>query len=137
MDWLQSIFLENRDAIIVLAGFSLLAFLVSIIALPILIIRLPADYFIRPVPVSYRHPVLHLVLKILKNTLGLILLILGFGMLFIPGQGILTMLVGMALMDFPGKWELQRRIVRSPRVHRSLDWLRQKTDKPLFILPDR
>lgn len=131
----QSFLSEYQDLIILMAGVSLAAFVVSIIVLPVILIRLPADYFVRPPQIPRNHPMVHILLKILKNVIGLVLLILGFVMLFIPGQGILTMLFGMGLMDFPGKRALQTRIACAPRVHESLDWLRSKTNRPLFILP--
>jgi hypothetical protein len=137
---LQSLYFfisEHQATIVLLATLSVVAFLISIIVLPLILIRLPADYFVTPPHIPERHPVIGIILKLLKNAIGLLLLAIGFIMLFIPGQGILTMLFGLALMDFPGKWQLQGRIARAPRVHRSLDWLRQKTDQPLFILPDR
>lgn len=131
----QSFLSEYQDLIILMAGVSLAAFVVSIIVLPVILIRLPADYFVRPPQIPRNHPMVRILLKILKNVIGLVLLILGFVMLFIPGQGILTMLFGMGLMDFPGKRALQARIACAPRVHESLDWLRRKTNRPLFILP--
>jgi len=134
---LQSFLSEHQGTIVLLAGASLAVFFLSIIVLPLILIRLPADYFVRKPHLPEGHPVIRIILKVIKNIFGLLLLALGFIMLFIPGQGILTMLFGIALMDFPGKWRLQGRIARTPKVHRSLDWLRQKTDRPLFILPDR
>jgi len=127
---------DHREAIAWLAGGSVLAFVVSIVVLPLILVRLPADYFVRDPGLPRHHPFLRLVLRILKNLLGVLLLVLGFIMLFIPGQGILTMLFGVALTDFPGKRRLQTRIACTPRVRRTLDWLRHKTDRPLFILPD-
>ena len=132
----QQFLFDYQDTIILLAGLSLGAFVVSIVVLPLLLIALPADYFVRPPHVPQSHPVIRMLLKILKNALGILLLVLGFIMLFIPGQGILTMLFGIGMMDFPRKRELQFKIARSPKVHRSLDWLRRKADKPVFVLPE-
>ena len=132
----QQFLSDHQETIILLAGLSLGAFVVSVVVLPLVLIALPADYFVRPPGVPKSHSVIRAFLKILKNTLGIILLMLGFIMLFIPGQGILTMLFGVGLMDFPRKRELQLKIARSPKVHHSLDWLRRKADKPVFDLPD-
>lgn len=133
---LQRFLSDHQETIILLAGLSLGAFVVSIVVLPLVLIALPQDYFVRPPHVPRSHPVIRALLKILKNALGVVLLVLGFIMLFIPGQGILTMLFGIGLMDFPRKKELQFKIARSPKVHRSLDWLRRKANKPLFELPE-
>ena len=127
---------EYQDAILWVASLSLGAFVLSIVILPLIIIRLPADFFVREVSVPLRISPLRLCLKALKNALGLIFLVAGFIMLFIPGQGILTMLFGVSLMDFPGKRRLQHRIVKTPRVHRSLNWLRGKTNRAPFLLPE-
>jgi hypothetical protein len=126
---------EDTDTILLLAGISLAAFVISLILLPLIIIRLPEDYFVRMRSKSVQLSPQRLALKFLKNLLGVLLLLVGIVMLFIPGQGILTMLFGISLMDFPGKRRLQIRIVRMPRVNRSLNWLREKADQPHFVLP--
>ena len=65
-----------------------------------------------------------------KNLLGYILLLGGVLMLFLPGQGILTMVVGLLLIDYPGKFALEKKIVRTPTVFKGLNWLRSKANKP-------
>ena len=132
----QAFLSHHQSTIVLLASASLVAFVVSIVLLPLVLIRLPADFFVRPPRISRAHPVIGLFLKVLKHALGLLLLALGFIMLFIPGQGILTMLMGVGLLDFPRKRELQVKIATSPRVRQSLDWLRHKTKQPLFIFPE-
>ena len=42
----------------------------------------------------------------LRNAVGLVLVTAGLAMLVLPGQGIITLLVGIILMDFPGKHRL-------------------------------
>jgi hypothetical protein len=124
----------HTEIILLIAGASLVAFVISIILLPIIIIRLPEDFFIRePEQASSLSP-FRILLKLIKNLLGIALLLVGFIMLFIPGQGILTILFGICLMDFPGKRKLEARLVSRPRVYRSLDWLRQKAQRPSFVL---
>lgn len=132
---LQEFLSEHSETIILIAGISLGAFVISIILLPLIIIRLPADFFIREPAKQSSRSIGRLSLKLLKNLVGVFLLLVGILMLFIPGQGILTMLFGISLMDFPGKRRLEARCVSLPRVTRSLNWLREKADKPLFILP--
>jgi len=131
----MTFFADYSEAILWIAGVSLTAFFVSILALPLVIIRLPGDFFVRAPPIARRLSPLRLCLKLLKNALGLIFFVAGSIMLFIPGQGILTMLFGISLTDFPGKRRLEAKIVRLPRVHRSLNWLRKKAERPPFILP--
>ena len=76
------------------------------------------------------HPVLRIVGLVLKNLLGVLLLFAGFLMLFLPGQGILTMLIGVSLTDFPGKRTLERKLVGQPAVLRTINKLREKFNRP-------
>jgi len=101
-----------------LAGLSLATLIMTFILLPIMIMRLPADYFVearRPRPLS-RHLVLHLLLMALKNLIGLALVILGLVLLFLPGQGLLMSVVGLTVMNYPGKFRLERWLVLRPNV---------------------
>ena len=74
-----------------------------------------------------------LVVIVLKNILGLMLLVLGLLMLVLSGQGILTLLAGLVLLDFPGKFLLLRWLARKERVLRALNWIRKKGHKEPFI----
>ncbi|MDQ8193669.1 hypothetical protein QEH59_04500 [Coraliomargarita sp. SDUM461004] len=133
---LQNFLSQHSETILLLASISLFAFVLSIILLPFSIIRLPEDFFVREPPPRTALSPLKLLFYIIKNFIGVLLLLAGMVMIFMPGQGILTMLFGITLMDFPGKRQLEIRIVRAPRVARSLNWLRKKADKPAFILPE-
>jgi hypothetical protein len=111
-----------------LLGISAGTFIATIILVPILILRIPRTYFLeddRPPPLS-RNRAVHLLLMSLKNLLGLILVILGLGMFFFPGQGLLTMLIGLTIMNYPGKFKIERWLVLRPRVLPALNWLRQR-----------
>ena len=59
----------------------------------------------------------------------------GIAMLALPGQGILTILVGITLLNFPGKRRLELRIVRQRRVLRAINWMRAKAKRPPLVLP--
>jgi len=63
-----------------------------------------------------------------KNVAGVVLVLLGLVMALpgIPGQGILTMIVGITLIDFPGKRGLERRMIGRPRILRSINKLRAR-----------
>ncbi|MGD9660403.1 MAG: hypothetical protein AB7U63_03945 [Porticoccaceae bacterium] len=105
-------------------------FFVSLASLPWLVAQIPADYFNHdrrePTQWKKRHPLLRAALLIMKNLLGYVLFVGGVIMLFIPGQGILTLAMSLLLMDYPGKYHLERRIVAIPAVFRGLNWLRAK-----------
>lgn len=61
------------------------------------------------------HPLLRLIGLIVKNIVGAVLFLGGLAMLFLPGQGLLTMLIGISLMDFPRKRELEAKMVEQSR----------------------
>lgn len=125
------VFLEN--ILIWMGAFSALTFVLSLLLLPWLLGKIPADYFVRP-----RDPVAwHVLLKphtIQRNLLGLPVLLAGIAMLVLPGQGILTILVGLGIMNFPGKFALERWIVTRKGVLPALNWVRTKAHhQPLGI----
>jgi hypothetical protein len=51
-------------------------------------------------------------------------------MLFLPGQGVLTIIAGLIMTDYPGKFELERRIVSNKKILEKLNWLRNKANQP-------
>ena len=116
---------------------SLASFVGSLIALPMILVRLPVDYFSEHHPRAWfaeHHPVLRAMALALKNLFGVILLLGGVAMLVLPGQGILTILVGLSLLDFPGKRALERRIVGRPLVLQAINRIRRKFSKsPLLV----
>ena len=117
---------------------SLLSAIATLLAMPWVVTRLPEDYFNHPERESWRvsnsEPLLALLLGLLKNAVGAVLLCLGAVMLFTPGQGILTILAGLLLMNFPGKFRLERWLVQRPGVLKSLNWLRTRRGKAPFRL---
>jgi zinc transporter ZupT len=120
-------------------GLSLVAVIGTIIGVPWVVTRLPHDYFSRPRRAVWREtadePVFALVLGVLKNLLGALLVMLGLVMLVTPGQGLLTLLVGLLVMNFPGKYQLERWLVLRPGVLRGLNWLRSRRDQAPFDTP--
>jgi hypothetical protein len=71
-----------------------------------------------------------------KNLLGLVLVFAGIIMSLpgVPGQGVLTILLGIMLLDFPGKRALETRIVGRPRVNSAVNALRARFGKPPLML---
>jgi hypothetical protein len=74
-------------------------------------------------------------LRIAKNVLGAVLVCVGFIMLFLPGQGLLSMLVGLFLMDFPGKPRVLRALLARPHVLPLINGLRARAGRPPLELP--
>ena len=112
---------------------------VSLVVFPLVVVNLPENYFVRerrdPAHQSRRHPVLWAGLTVAKNILGLVLVIAGIAMLVLPGQGILTILVGLAVSNFPGKFRLERRLVSRPAVGRALNRIRRLAGRPELEIP--
>lgn len=117
---------------------SIIGFVGSLIAIPWILIRLPGDYFDMRVPRHWmkdHHPVLRIIGLIVKNCLGAVFLAAGFLMLFLPGQGLLTMLIGISFMDFPNKRKLEARIVGQPAILNAINRMRHKFNKsPLIVV---
>jgi hypothetical protein len=124
-----------------LAAVSVLMFVGSLAALPFLLARLPVDYFVDPRRHTSRlrrlHPAVYLTTVILKNLVGWILVLTGLAMLVLPGQGILTILMGLILSDFPGKFALERRLACRPSVLRAINWLRSRAGRGPLLPPLR
>ncbi|MDT5295150.1 MAG: hypothetical protein QOJ76_2030, partial [Acidobacteriota bacterium] len=117
------------------ALFSVATFVGSIAVVTFVLVKLPANYFHSSHAREFlveRHPVLRALGIFAKNLFGLILVALGVVMSLpgVPGQGVLTILLGIMLLDFPGKRNLEARIVSRPRVLRAINALRERFDKP-------
>ncbi|PXA04071.1 hypothetical protein DDZ13_08510 [Coraliomargarita sinensis] len=133
MDWLKA----NEEIFTALGLLSVFLFLLSLIIFPLIIIYLPHDYFVRTEPgITTLNP-LRMVLRILKNALGCFLIIAGFLMLFLPGQGLLCLFLGISLVNFPGKRNLEMRLLGYRRIQDSVAWVRQKANRKPIILPEK
>ena len=114
-------------------------FVGSMAMVSVLLVKLPATFFHPSHDRDFlagRHAALRLVASLFKNLAGVLLVALGVVMSLpgVPGQGVLTILIGIMLLDFPGKRELERRIVRRPKVLRAINGLRARFDKPPLVL---
>jgi putative transmembrane protein PGPGW len=127
--------------LLTLALVSLVVFIATLITIPFILVRLPADYFdvrVKREWMKDSHPLLRFVAVTFKNIIGVLFLLAGIAMLVLPGQGVLTILIGISLMDFPGKQRLEARIVGQRTVLSVINSLRQKFGKsPLVIAPDQ
>lgn len=129
----------TREALIGLTIASVVFFVGTLIAIPFILVRLPPHYFDERHPRRWmpgRHPALRLLGLIVKNAAGAVFLAVGIALLFLPGQGILTILIGVSLLDFPGKRYIERKIVGQPAVLKAVNALRAKYDKPPLTMTD-
>ena len=130
----------STETLVALTVLSIVFFVGSLIAIPFILVRLPADFFDIRVPRPWmedHHPVLRVLGHLVKNMVGAIFLFAGFLMLFLPGQGILTMLIGISMLDFPGKRKVEAKLIGQPTVLQAINGMREKFGKPpLIIAPD-
>jgi len=134
LDSLATWLAEHSGALTIIAVLSFLLLLASLLATPWILARLPENYFVlspEPAPKTLAR----FLLSAVKTVLGLLLMLTGIIMFFTPGPGLVSLVLGIALCDFPGKQTALRRFVRLPSVFTSLNWLRAKAGKPPFLLP--
>ena len=125
------------EILIGLAIFSVVAFIGTLLAIPAILIRLPQEYFHDDHPRTWmedHHPILRILGLVIKNVVGAVFFMAGVAMLFLPGQGLLTMIIGISLVDFPGKRKLEKRLVGQPKIFQAINALREKFGKPPFIM---
>ncbi|HEY8075066.1 MAG TPA: PGPGW domain-containing protein [Labilithrix sp.] len=107
---------------------SVAMFVFTVVAVPLFFARIPADYFLR----ENAH---RLHVRIARNAIGVVLVGLGIAMLVLPGQGVLTILVGLTLLDVPLKDRVVRWLLCHARVKHAVDALRAKAGNGPLIPP--
>lgn len=117
----------------------LVTFAISLAIVSFIMVTIPADYFRKDTSRELwadKHPLVRFLGMFAKNLLGLLLVVLGILMSIpgVPGQGILTILLGIMLLDFPGKRDLEHRLVSQSRVHTAINKLRHKFGKDSLVL---
>ena len=147
MDQLNTLYAELKSSLLahtelaaLFGGLSLLLFFGTLAAVPVFVILMREDYFLHARENGFgslkkRDPVVRLFLLLLKNLTGVLFLLMGFVMLFVPGQGLLTLLIGIVLIDFPGKRGLELRLIRYRRISGAANWIRAKAGRNPIRLP--
>lgn len=74
-------------------------------------------------------------LIILKNLLGILFIMTGVVLLVLPGQGLLTILLGFLLLDFPYKRKIELKVIGDARVLNGINWIRKKFNKEPLLAP--
>lgn len=140
MEWLAS-FWESLTWSRVLLGVGLfaLSFGLSILAIAIVMVKIPENYFSSHYQQDFLPNSSFLVrwgAVILKNLLGVFLILLGVVLSLpgVPGQGLLTILLGLIMLDIPGKRPLEAKIIKRPTILAAINNLRTKYKKPPLIL---
>ncbi len=140
MEWLTELWLGLTWGKILLGvGLFLLSLGLSFAAIAVVMVKIPADYFspnyvhnfMPDKPWYVRYSAI-----IFKNVFGLFLIVLGLMLSLpgVPGQGILTILLGLIMLDIPGKRPLEARIIKRPSVLSAINKLRQRFNKPPLIM---
>ena len=108
--------------------------LISLAAVTAVLVALPVDYFREgAAPAKWpSSPALRWLWRIAKNILGVALIALGalLSIPGVPGQGLLTMVIGLILLDFPGKRGIERRLIARPRVLGTINRVRARFNRP-------
>ena len=135
LEWIRA----HELALLWMGTLSLVAFFLTLILVPVLVVHIPPDYFLRKkrklANLQGRYPVIRLTGIVVKNIFGMVFVLAGLAMLVLPGQGIITILIGVMMLNFPGKRNLERRIVMQPNILGAINWMRAKAHKPALQVP--
>lgn len=119
-----------------LLGF-VVTFVVGTVVAGFVVVKMPADYF-HPQRgrefMTGSHAALRWSGALAKNAAGALLVALGVLMVFIPGPGVLTILLGITLLDFPGKRKLELKLISRPEVLRGVNGIRARYGRPPLVL---
>lgn len=134
IQWIQG----NEAVLWWLAALSAVTFISTLTIAPLLVVKIPSDYFAHEKRAqalrAEQHAAVRWALALAKNLLGCVLIAAGIIMLVLPGQGILTIVAGIMLLNFPGKYRFERWIVSRRPVLRSVNWARRRAGKDPLVL---
>ena len=127
-------FADHPEVLIGMGISSIFIFLISILGISWFVAQIPEDYFMlskrQTSKWQQQKPILRFIVVVAKNILGLSLIIGGLLMLVLPGQGLLTIVTGLLLVNYPGKYKLEQKLVLMPSIYKALNWIRFKAKKP-------
>ncbi|MCS7021800.1 MAG: hypothetical protein NZ703_14500 [Gemmataceae bacterium] len=139
--WLTPYLPEGNGWLLAIAVLSLtvVSALVSLAAVAWALTRLPPDYFVNPEaqrPID-RHPMLKVLLLLARNIFGYFLIALGILLSLpgVPGQGLLTIFLGVLLIDFPGKQRTLRWLLTRRGILVGINQLRRRWGHPPLLAP--
>ena len=140
IDWLSEFWSSlTLSRVLIAAGLFALSLAVSFAAIAVVMVKVPPSYFSINHSREFmtgRHWFVRSGAVILKNLLGLLLIVLGvlLSLPGVPGQGILTILLGLIMLDIPGKRPLEAKIIQQPRVLAAVNDLRSRYGQPPLIM---
>ena len=132
LNQINQLIFNYKNFILWLGTISFLIFVFSIFSIKWLVALIPSDYFVNKTPSKFKskYPITWLLSVIIKNLLGYTLIIGGLLMLVLPGQGLFTIMIGLMLSNYPGKYFIEKRFIAIPSVLKTINWLRQKSNQP-------
>lgn len=132
MDVLKGLFDIEPSLLFGIFIFSVVTLIGSTLLLPHLILKIPPDYFVNHRPLVKRDATA-LFKTLLRNSVGCFLLCIGILLLFLPGQGILTIIASLFICDFPGKRKTLRRLIHTLKLEAPLNRFRIKHGRAPFL----
>lgn len=113
----------------------LVSFLANLGIVSLILVKLPADHFSKSRKTKFwagPRPAIHAAKVIGKNIAGVLLVALGIVLSLpgVPGQGLLTVLLGIMLLDFPGRHRLEQKLLSKPSIVNTINRLRERFGKP-------
>jgi hypothetical protein len=134
LDQVLVLLTQYENLLIMVGIFSAVVFVITLLLTPYLLGLIPVNYFSQNYTGKQKVKSLScLIINIAKTLIGVLLLIAGIIMLVTPGQGVISILLGLFLMEFPGKRKLELRFINHNPTFKALNWLRNKASKPPFI----
>ena len=140
MDWLSGLWASLTLGKILLGiGLFLLSLSFSFVSIGVVMVKIPENYFSSHYQQDFMPNSRWMVrwgVVILKNILGVFLILLGVVLSLpgIPGQGVLTILLGLIMIDIPGKRPLEAKIIKRPAILSAINKLRARYNKPALVM---
>lgn len=121
-----------KTFILWLGTISFIIFIFSLLSIKWLVALIPSDYFLNKTNSTFKssYPLIWIITIVVKNIIGYTLIIGGILMLVLPGQGLFTILIGLMLSNYPGKYFIERKFIAIPSILRGINWLRKKSNSP-------
>lgn len=117
----------------------ILGFALSYAVVMVILVKMPANYFHSDYEHHFlpdSHPVLRTAGLILKNIVGVLVIITGIILSFpgVPGPGLLTIFIGIMITDIPGKRKVEAKLIQRPAVLSAINKLRARYNKPELLM---
>ncbi len=134
LDQILTLLNQYEDLLIMVGIVSGVIFVATLLLTPYLLGLIPADYFsLTHAHQKKKKTLLCFIVVFSKTLVGALLVLAGIIMLVTPGQGVISILLGLFLMEFPGKRSLELKFINHNPTFKALNWLRNKAGKPPFI----